>query len=218
MILSTGEENHSDQNFSQRLAQERKRLGLTQRDAAERCGVRREMWGRYERGDAQPTVSVLEHFCALGASPDMLLKGALPESSPVAVLDEIAAQLGLSNHWQALEPIGERLEQERKEELLEMYGQARRAHSGGVRGSDMVRAWLATSPNVLFASDWQLMQDVLEALEFSLSVSNKSMWPDEKASAVRELWIKAKQSARGRVELRDVQALIESLPLPSNAQ
>ncbi len=53
--------------FGARLKSERERLGFSQSYAAEACGVRREMWGKYERDTATPGCSVLERFSAHGA-------------------------------------------------------------------------------------------------------------------------------------------------------
>lgn len=40
--------------FANRLKEERKKLGLTQAQAAEKCGVSMRMWGDYERGKYFP--------------------------------------------------------------------------------------------------------------------------------------------------------------------
>jgi len=61
--------------FGQRLKEERERLGLSQQQAADIAGVRREMWGKYERGGAEPGVFVLERFCARGADVVYLVYG-----------------------------------------------------------------------------------------------------------------------------------------------
>lgn len=61
--------------FGQRLKAERERLQLSQQAAAEKCGVRREMWGKYERGAAEPGVRVLARLGAEGADVLYLLLG-----------------------------------------------------------------------------------------------------------------------------------------------
>lgn len=58
-----------------RLKTERERLGLSQAEAASIGGIRREMWGKYERDQADPAVSVVAHFCAHGADPVFLMTG-----------------------------------------------------------------------------------------------------------------------------------------------
>ena len=63
------------QSFGLRLKGERQRLGLSQQVAADRCGVRREMWGKYERGVAEPGVRVAARMGALGADVLYLLLG-----------------------------------------------------------------------------------------------------------------------------------------------
>jgi transcriptional regulator with XRE-family HTH domain len=54
-------------DFEQRLREERARLGLGQGELAERAGVSREMWNRYERGGAKPNADVLVrlHECGM---------------------------------------------------------------------------------------------------------------------------------------------------------
>ena len=37
--------------FGNRLKEERKKLGLNQAEIAKKCGVSREMWGKWERGE-----------------------------------------------------------------------------------------------------------------------------------------------------------------------
>lgn len=52
---------------SPRLREERERLGLSQAEMAEKCGVSREIWGKYERGRAVPGGEVLFAFAQAGA-------------------------------------------------------------------------------------------------------------------------------------------------------
>lgn len=70
--------------FCARLKEERKRLGLSQAEAAVECGVSREVWGRYERAAAIPGGEVLSGFAALGADVQYVLvgrRGTQPDSS-----------------------------------------------------------------------------------------------------------------------------------------
>jgi len=62
-------------DFFYRLLEERKRLGLSQADAAAACGVSREMWGKYERGAASPGCDVMAAFSATGADVLYILTG-----------------------------------------------------------------------------------------------------------------------------------------------
>ena len=57
-----------------RLQEERKKLGLTQAGAAKKVGVRREMWGRYERG-ALPQRSVAASLSAAGFDVEYIFTG-----------------------------------------------------------------------------------------------------------------------------------------------
>lgn len=64
------------QSFGLRLREERERLQLSQIACAEGCGVRREMWGKYERGAAVPGVQVIARMgVELGADVLYLLLG-----------------------------------------------------------------------------------------------------------------------------------------------
>lgn len=73
------------------MKEERVRLGLKQADAAELCGVSREIWGRYERGAAVPGGEVLFSFANAGADVQFVLTGehsvgaALQQSSSVQI-------------------------------------------------------------------------------------------------------------------------------------
>lgn len=58
-----------------RLKQERARLKLTQQQAADAVGIRREMWNRYERGLAAPGGDVLAGWADLGIEPFYVLTG-----------------------------------------------------------------------------------------------------------------------------------------------
>lgn len=60
---------------AERLKTARKDLGLNQAEAAELCGVSREMWGKYERGIAVPGGEVLFAFAAAGADVQYILTG-----------------------------------------------------------------------------------------------------------------------------------------------
>ena len=57
----------------QRIREERKRLGLTQAQAAEQCGILRQQWIRYEKGLSHMSLEVLERFDAIGADGAYLL-------------------------------------------------------------------------------------------------------------------------------------------------
>jgi transcriptional regulator with XRE-family HTH domain len=75
-----------------RLADERKKLGLTQAEAGSACGVSREMWSRYEKGKASMGSDVLALFAVAGADVAYILTGvrAVPpqlSSREAALLD-----------------------------------------------------------------------------------------------------------------------------------
>lgn len=62
-------------SVTERLKLERKRLGLSQDAVAEKCGVRRDTWSRYERGLLEPGSAVLRAFVLLGADPKYIVTG-----------------------------------------------------------------------------------------------------------------------------------------------
>ncbi|EML2804167.1 helix-turn-helix domain-containing protein [Enterobacter roggenkampii] len=66
-----------------RLKSERKRLALSQAEAAALCGVSRETWGKYERGSIVPGGDVLLSFAMNGANVQFILTGQ--ESGGVAL-------------------------------------------------------------------------------------------------------------------------------------
>lgn len=57
------------------LKDERKRLGLSQAEAAETCGVSREIWGKYERGLTMPGSEALYAFANFGADIQYVFTG-----------------------------------------------------------------------------------------------------------------------------------------------
>lgn len=62
--------------FPERLAELRKKKGLTQRNLAEKAGVHLVQISRYETGKGQPTLEVLKNMAiALGVTIDSLAFG-----------------------------------------------------------------------------------------------------------------------------------------------
>lgn len=121
-------------NFSsesgERIAEERKRLGLSQANAAELCGVSREMWGKYERGKAAMGTEVLSRFVLAGSDARYVLTGqpAIPGSNPDLPPDEEL----LLEAYRGLDPAM------RKALLAEMLTGKKAKDSGGaisVKGS-----------------------------------------------------------------------------------
>lgn len=78
-----------------RLTEERKRIGLSQAEVAETCGISREMWGKYERGKAVLGSEVLFRFAAAGADIQYVVTGI--RSGTVPALDT-AERLLLENY------------------------------------------------------------------------------------------------------------------------
>ncbi|MDY3123669.1 MAG: helix-turn-helix transcriptional regulator [[Actinobacillus] rossii] len=72
--------------FSVRLKNERIRLGLTQAEIASKCGISREMWGKYERGVALAGSEVLFSLASLGVDISYLFSGV--QSTPESTLTQ----------------------------------------------------------------------------------------------------------------------------------
>jgi len=72
--MSTAKESFLSQS-SDRIKEERVRLGLSQLEAADLCGVSREQWGKYERGQSVPGGEVLFSFTSIGADGGYILTG-----------------------------------------------------------------------------------------------------------------------------------------------
>ncbi len=62
-------------HFSKRLREERKKLKISQVEAADLCGVSRNSWGGYERGQIMPGADVIARFTAIGADLSYLMTG-----------------------------------------------------------------------------------------------------------------------------------------------
>lgn len=63
-------------DFGNRLKEERKKLGFSsQAEVAEKCGVVKDVWGRYERGTSIPNGETLLAFMNLGADINYLFTG-----------------------------------------------------------------------------------------------------------------------------------------------
>ncbi|MEH0998403.1 helix-turn-helix domain-containing protein [Pseudomonas aeruginosa] len=75
----------TDTSHSERLRQERKRLSLTQAQAAQKAAVTRETWSRYETGALLPGMEVLAALANAGADVHYILTGqrqGVPSSAP----------------------------------------------------------------------------------------------------------------------------------------
>ena len=60
--------------FSNRIRAERKRLGLTAREAAKLCGVTAVKWSRFEKGEEAPEAKTLFLFAQLVADMNYVFK------------------------------------------------------------------------------------------------------------------------------------------------
>ena len=89
-------------NFSShaapRIKEERKRLGLTQVQAADLAGVTRESWGKYERGEQVPGGEVLFAFAEAGADIQYIIRGERRSTGTEALPPRHAALLDNFEH------------------------------------------------------------------------------------------------------------------------
>lgn len=74
--------------FGFRLAEERKRLGLTQSELAEVAGIKRLAQSQYERESSSPTVRYLEAIAHVGINLHQLLFGDLPSVERLSTSDQ----------------------------------------------------------------------------------------------------------------------------------
>lgn len=61
--------------FSKRLKDERKRLGLSQEEVAQKVSVHRETWSRYENDKITPGSSILFYAAKLGFDINYIMTG-----------------------------------------------------------------------------------------------------------------------------------------------
>lgn len=66
---------NSGSEIGERIKAMREARGWSQTEAAERVGISREMWGKYERGIAQPGRKVLEDMAAAGLDTGYIITG-----------------------------------------------------------------------------------------------------------------------------------------------
>jgi len=76
-----------------RMKEERVRLGLKQAEAADLCGVSREIWGRYERGATVPGGDVLFSFAQAGADIQFILTGISNGPADAPAGDTLGGQI-----------------------------------------------------------------------------------------------------------------------------
>ena len=72
--------------FGNRLKEQRKKMGLTQADAAQKAGIERETWGKYERGVFMPSGDVLISFLSMGINVSDLFAAEEPFRQPETIL------------------------------------------------------------------------------------------------------------------------------------
>ena len=108
--------------FGNRLKEKRKFLGLTQAQAAEKAGIERETWGKYERGVFMPSGDVLLSFLSMGIDVSSLF--AVETSMPSEKLSKeeqellaIFRQLGNSSRSELVDYAAFKLAAEKKSHI-----------------------------------------------------------------------------------------------------
>lgn len=86
-------------DFCARIKNERERLNLSQQEAADIGGVRRENWSKYERGVVEPNANVIGRFIAHGADPLYLYKGRREDAGGITP-ELLALVVGELQRWQ----------------------------------------------------------------------------------------------------------------------
>lgn len=76
------------EGFGLRLAEERKRLGLTQSELAEVASIKRLAQSQYERESSSPTVRYLAAIAHAGINLHQLLFGGLPSVEQLSTSDQ----------------------------------------------------------------------------------------------------------------------------------
>lgn len=102
-----------ERSLCQRLKEERKRLRISQAEAASRSGVQRETWSRYESGVMQPGTDVWVALSLMGADIRYILSG---EREPL--FDDT----GLSQNEKALVALYRGLDGDARNTLMDLLG------------------------------------------------------------------------------------------------
>lgn len=89
-------------NFAERLAEARKKTGMTQEQLAERLDVSRQTVSKWEAGQAQPEAGRIAGLAdALGVTCDALLRGETPQTVQV----RMTGNHSFTIDWASLYPI-----------------------------------------------------------------------------------------------------------------
>ena len=105
----------NESQSGERIRVERKRLGLSQAEAGQICGVARETWGKYERGVFEMGAAAFRAFVGAGADADFITTGHRAASFEAIAAHHRPAHMqpglagreaALLRHWRALpEPL-----------------------------------------------------------------------------------------------------------------
>lgn len=108
----------SKEDRAKRIREERKRLGYTQQQIADICGVHRVQWGRYERGEQGLDGEPLNKFGNVGARVSYILTG---QSSNVTSIGQIGVKKNkMSDDEKEMNELFSELAPEEKKAVLNM--------------------------------------------------------------------------------------------------
>lgn len=183
-------------SVGKRLAEERKRIGLSQSDFAERVGVSFSSQRRYENGRSSPDTAYLEAIGKAGVDVNYVVFGIA--SDEIVDCPYVAGMKVPSGH--AAKPIT----------LTECRDMAAGVTLRATGNAEGLRKWFDScqtcplnpgkisgrNPGYLSDSDISLLTDVLEGVDGALLIQGKSMHHAKKAQAVAMLYRAFKASGK----------------------
>lgn len=186
-----------------RLKEERKRLGLSQAQLAEKIGIHRNTQNRYESGGREPDASYLNLIRGIGIDVEYVMTGVgedeadLYEQTVVRLVFSLCSELGI-DHAHTDKLIADAFAIEKSTvQLVHGHQEAKTR----VRG--LVQGLLSERGSPVEVVDISILAAVLEGIEVVLGGLSLSLAPAKKALAVAMLYRSFKAS--GKVD----QAMIE---------
>ncbi len=209
--------------LGKRIADERQRLGMSLTEFARRAGVHRNTQTRYESGERSPDAGYLDRLQKIevnipyvlfgrNMSPEEVLENALEEE--YAELGRaFSEELGLSNNdlllacstvHRKMEAVpAKRPDDNNFEGFFHRY-QAQLRNEFIKAANEL----LAKSPLVILKG--YILVELIEKLEFVLEAKKLVLSPRNKAQAIMHLCQAVRASGGERVELKMIEAAIES--------
>lgn len=198
-------------SIGKRIAEERKRMGLSQTAFANLVGVSLSSQRRYEKGDSDPDSAYLTASSKAGVDIAYLLTGEKEGGQRAASQGYVHVIRFLQGYLElAKGPIsiefdeaaqasydGTRLYWENPDKNLE----------ASERADDKLRAVIQKSP-VLLLREWQL-EEIIEKVEFALEAKGLKLEPATKARVILALYREQKKTGKN-ADFSSVDRLIQS--------